>query len=482
MGAAVPQVRNEDGTIFHSLRREPTLFTALGEACFGARWPSRPAALSDTVRSAQTYTRPGPAEWASGAALVISIEADRLVGDWDERFFLYSEETDWARRLRAAYLCVWYGASAVCVHEGGGSGASPALDALQQVNRLRDYEAHHGFWSAQAFRAVLAAHQILRPHRPGSRLSLRMLLDRSAWHGLPAADEPPLPPERRSDRAHASVVIPAHNEARVIGRLLDGLSDGGLRGGTRVVVACNGCVDETAAVARSYADRLDLVVIESEVADKKVALDAADQEAGHFPRAYIDADVEVSGRDVTAVLDVLDTDRAVAARPSLRYDTTGASGVVRASYRARARTPELMTALWGAGFYAVSAQGRSRWGRWDAADADDMLVASHFSGNEVIVVQRAVVTVRPPRDVGTLIRTLQRVYRRPNPAGATSADDARTRTSGTLLALVRSNCRGLRSSADLVVYVAIAVSARIALAGRSLRRQQETWERDSTTR
>ena len=48
----------------------------------------------------------------------------------------------------------------------------------------------------------------------------------------------------------ASVVIPAHNEERGIGRTLDTLRSGLGPGEVDVVVVCNGCTDATAEVVR----------------------------------------------------------------------------------------------------------------------------------------------------------------------------------------------------------------------------------------
>src|SRR5262245_58336894 len=51
-------------------------------------------------------------------------------------------------------------------------------------------------------------------------------------------------------RFMASVVIPAHNEARVIERGLSSLLEGARPGELEIVVVCNGCTDDTAARAR----------------------------------------------------------------------------------------------------------------------------------------------------------------------------------------------------------------------------------------
>ncbi len=86
-----------------------------------------------------------------------------------------------------------------------------------------------------------------------------------------------------------SIVIPAHNEGRVIGRLLDELLADPHASGPDVVVVCNGCTDDTARVAAARGDRVR--VVEIPVPSKHAALRAGDEHARGFPRLYVDADV-----------------------------------------------------------------------------------------------------------------------------------------------------------------------------------------------
>ena len=98
----------------------------------------------------------------------------------------------------------------------------------------------------------------------------------------------------------ATIIIPAHNEATVIGRTLEALADGQLREGTHVVVAANGCTDDTMGIARGFADRLRITVLDLPVASKQAALNGADDflfgddRQENFPRIYLDADVELT--------------------------------------------------------------------------------------------------------------------------------------------------------------------------------------------
>ena len=100
--------------------------------------------LVGSARSCETSQRTlhrHAVDWATGAALLISASCDCVVGRWDERFFLYSEETDYAARARVAGFRVEYLPTAIVRHRGGGSGQSNTLIALKAVSRIRYIDA-----------------------------------------------------------------------------------------------------------------------------------------------------------------------------------------------------------------------------------------------------------------------------------------------------------------------------------------------------
>ena len=189
VGVAVPMLLSNDGSLYPSTRREPSLTRALGDALFGARWPGRPGWLGETVRGGLAYQYPRDVAWAGGAALLISAACNDAVGDWDDgRFFLYSEETDFAARARRCGYRVRYVPTARVRHEDGGSGRSPALGALMAVNRVRYYEKYHRRPATSFFRASVVLHYLLRSVDPDQRAALRALIRRSRWHELPRGD------------------------------------------------------------------------------------------------------------------------------------------------------------------------------------------------------------------------------------------------------------------------------------------------------
>jgi N-acetylglucosaminyl-diphospho-decaprenol L-rhamnosyltransferase len=188
VGIVAPTIREVDGERFHSLRRAPSLLGALGESLLGARLPNRPVALTDTCRRAADYDREHDVDWVSGAMVVVAAACDAAVGDWDERYFLYSEETDYARRARARGFRIRFVPDAEVVHVGGGSGRSSALMALMAVNRVREFEVEHGRLETLAFRAAVALGHLLRSGDEAHRQAFRYLVARRRWKDLPAGE------------------------------------------------------------------------------------------------------------------------------------------------------------------------------------------------------------------------------------------------------------------------------------------------------
>jgi N-acetylglucosaminyl-diphospho-decaprenol L-rhamnosyltransferase len=137
VGIVAPQIRDEHGRLHRSLRREPTLLRALGLT------RTNLSALSEYVGREGEYLRATTVDWALGAALLVTAECIATVGDWDESFFLYSEETDFCRRARVAGFDIRYEPAAVAVHIGAQSGVSDEIHSMQILNRVRDYTRRH---------------------------------------------------------------------------------------------------------------------------------------------------------------------------------------------------------------------------------------------------------------------------------------------------------------------------------------------------
>jgi GT2 family glycosyltransferase len=161
VGIAVPQVRGEDGSVSKSIRREPSVVTAWSEALVGGKLAAQ-MGLGELVDNPLLYRDGGAIEWATGAILLVSAKARRMVGDWDESFFLYSEEVDYCRRIRAAGLDVLYVPQSQAVHIGGDYHSSDFLTALMTANRIVYHRRHHGILSTALFRSAIVAGEVMR--------------------------------------------------------------------------------------------------------------------------------------------------------------------------------------------------------------------------------------------------------------------------------------------------------------------------------
>jgi GT2 family glycosyltransferase len=162
VGIAVPQIRTPAGAVYPSLRREPTVARALGAAVLGGRVAGRYPRLSETVAEDGRYRRRGDVDWATGAAMLVTRACAAAVGPWDESFFLYSEETDFAHRARAAGFRVLYEPAARVTHTGGPGETSPRLRSMLVVNRLRYFRRRHGRLPSAAFHAALLGNELAR--------------------------------------------------------------------------------------------------------------------------------------------------------------------------------------------------------------------------------------------------------------------------------------------------------------------------------
>ncbi|MEV4760369.1 glycosyltransferase [Micromonospora sp. NPDC049559] len=208
-----------------------------------------------------------------------------------------------------------------------------------------------------------------------------------------------------------SVIIPAHNEERVLRRALDRLLADAEPGEFQVIVVPNGCTDATAEVARSVPG---VTVLELPGSSKTAALNAGESLAAGFPRIYLDADIPLSTAGLRALAAAVgrpgpNGTEVLAAAPRRVVDTTARPLLVRAYYAINRRLPAYRGALFGRGAVALSATARARFDHFPESFADDLYLDSIFRPEEKVEVSTAQVVTEPPTRTRDLVRRLSRV-------------------------------------------------------------------------
>ncbi len=179
VGIVVPRLLDSERVLVPTLRREPNIRRAVGDAVLTARRAGRFPAWSELVTDPRRYTEDSSADWAAGPAMLISRECLAVCGGWDESFFLYSEETEFCLRARDHGYRLILAPDAIAVHLGGESGISPNLRALLVVNRITLYRRSHSFAATTLFWLIAVlreASRVLRGHR-ASRRALAALIN-----------------------------------------------------------------------------------------------------------------------------------------------------------------------------------------------------------------------------------------------------------------------------------------------------------------
>ena len=139
---------------FPSFRGELLLATGLSRLVCPTTYPSYPPTQSRETRAV---------DWVSGACLMARRAAIDAIGLLDEDYFMYTEETDWCYRMRAAGWQVYFLPRAEVVHWSGRSAANVPERKRSQLYRskwlfLRKHRSRLVAWSfARAIRAASLA-------------------------------------------------------------------------------------------------------------------------------------------------------------------------------------------------------------------------------------------------------------------------------------------------------------------------------------
>ena len=197
-----------DGELHPTIRRFPTASRAFGEALLSERWPVHPSWSGERVLDPAAYEKECECDWTSGSFMLTRREALQSAGYLDERFFIYSEETDLCFRIKRHGWKVVHLPLMSIIHHANKAGIRPRMMAQEAFAR-RQYAGKHFSRSYSAlYLAGVATRYVARDaaaaldredaavRRSASRLALRTLLGLAKPpFGAPATTAvTPLPP------------------------------------------------------------------------------------------------------------------------------------------------------------------------------------------------------------------------------------------------------------------------------------------------
>src|SRR5690242_19698757 len=247
-----------------------------------------------------------------------------------------------------------------------------------------------------------------------------------------------------------------------------------------IVVVCNGCTDQTAAVARKFPQ---VTVIEIPESSKVAALNTGDEVVTALPRIYLDADSELSNASARSLLrEAVHHKDAAIVTASVEFDTRRCSALAQSCVRGTERTSFIRFDVNAGGVYALNGPGRARVGRFPQLTNDDFYVASLFDAHEQVIDRNAKVIVRPPRDVRSLIRVRSRIYYGNREVVARQPANLPSWRGWRNVADAIRCIRSLGEVGDLVVYLAINIVAKRAAFKMAESGSPPTWQRDDSSR
>jgi N-acetylglucosaminyl-diphospho-decaprenol L-rhamnosyltransferase len=116
-----PRLRNPDRTLQRSVRGYPTVWRLATEYLFLRKLAPRSSALNAFYAGGFDHDEVRSVEVVMGACMLLRRQAIDEVGECDEDYFLFSEETDWCFRFHEAGWDVVFFPGAECVHVRGAS-------------------------------------------------------------------------------------------------------------------------------------------------------------------------------------------------------------------------------------------------------------------------------------------------------------------------------------------------------------------------
>jgi hypothetical protein len=161
-GIAGSRIYNYDGTVQQSVGEFDTWGGAFLRSSAWGEWPIFTRFANGASLRDWGYDSERRIDLAIGAALAIRRRLIADIGAFDERFFLYHEEVDFAKRAAEAGWETWFVPASEAVHEGRGSAKGQySVEARKQRSRRKYWIKHHGYLWFLALNAALIGRYVL---------------------------------------------------------------------------------------------------------------------------------------------------------------------------------------------------------------------------------------------------------------------------------------------------------------------------------
>jgi len=278
----------------------------------------------------------------------------------------------------------------------------------------------------------------------------------------------------------ATVIVPAHNEASVIEDCLHSIVH--QDGIDHIIVACNGCTDNTVDIVRSKFPQV--VCLDIETPSKTNALNVAEEKARElgisYPIFYIDADTQLSDNCIPKISRAMaENDELYLTAPTPIIDTRASSWLVKTYYKVWTNLPYIKAGVIATCSFVVSKAGRQRFDKFADVIGDDGFIRCHFKNSEISNIKGAQIFIRAPRDIFSLIKIKTRA--RLGNMELIARNKCPVQEAKQYGNVMRTRLLS-RQFFPTLVYIAIALVIRVRAKQQFKQLDSYQWEKDTSSR
>lgn len=194
------------------------------------------------------------------------------------------------------------------------------------------------------------------------------------------------------------MIIPAHNEAKNLSRLLPLLENDHT---LEIIVVCNACTDGSEEICSLFPN---VKLLSTTVPSKINALNSGDCNAKYFPRFYMDADIIISSEDIHKTALKMTKCNALACAPKLTVDFNKRPFLIKNYYKVWLSTPYCKKGMIGSGIYGISEEGRKRFKNFPQIISDDGFIRLLFNKSERVIDHNSTFIIQAPWNLKNLFK------------------------------------------------------------------------------